>query len=97
MKINTNYRVCHLDHNWAGLQKAVDKYGPRVTVRNPGAVGCVTLLSNAPELKAGDVVKEFGLEEWDDYYARSVRTRGGPLAPRSASTTSRSTPPASRH
>jgi len=75
VKINTNYRVCHLDHNWAGLQKAVDKYGPRVTVRNPGAVGCVTLLSNDPELKAGDVVKEFGLEEWDDYYARSVRTR----------------------
>ena len=80
VKINTNYRVCHLDHNWSGLQKAVDKYGLRVTVRNPGAVGCVTLLSNDPELKAGDVVKEFGLEEWDDYYARSVRTRGGPLA-----------------
>ena len=79
VKINTNYRVCHLDGNWGGLQKAVRKYGQRVTVRNPGAVGCVTLLSNDPELKAEDVMKEFNIEEIDDYYARSVRLRGGEL------------------
>lgn len=79
VKINTNYRVCHLDYNWGKLRRAVKKYGQRVTVRNPGAVGCVTLLSNDPALKAEDVVKEFGIEELDDYYERSVRTRGGPL------------------
>ena len=77
VKINTNYRVCHLDGNRGGLQKAVRKYGQRVTVRNPGAVGCVTLLSNDPDLPAADVMKEFGIEEIDDYYARSVRLRGG--------------------
>lgn len=36
------------------------------------------LLSN-DGLKAEDVVKEFEIEELEDYYQRSVRTRGGPL------------------
>ena len=35
--------------------------------------------SNDPELKAEDVVKEFEIEELEDYYQRSVRARGGPL------------------
>ncbi len=79
VRINTNYAVCHLDFNWNGLKGAVDKYGPRVTVRNPGSVGCVTLLSNDPALKSADIVKEFGLVELTDYYERSQRLRGGRL------------------
>lgn len=83
VKINTNYAVCHLDFNWGGLEKAVETYGPRVTVRDPGSVGCVTLLSNDPALKVESVVKEFGLELLSDYYARSVKLRGGEI-PRTA-------------
>jgi len=78
-KINTNCRVCHLDGNWGALQKAVDKYGSGVTVRNPGAVGCVTFLSNDPKMPVDSIIKEFGLVLWDDYYDRAVKMRGGPL------------------
>jgi len=78
-KINTNCRVIHLDDNWGGIQKAIDKYGDRFEMRNPGAVGAVTVLSHDPALPIDDVIREFGLILWDDYYARSVRLRGGEL------------------
>ena len=78
-KINTNYAVCHLDGNWDALQKASDKYGRDVEVRNPGAVGCVTLLSYNPDKPVDEIVREFGLVLWDDYYDRAVKMRGGPL------------------
>ena len=76
-KINTNCRVIHLDDNWGGIQKAIDKYGDRFEMRNPGAVGAVTVLSHDPALPIDDIIREFGLILWDDYYARSVRLRGG--------------------
>lgn len=84
VRINTNCEVCHLDYNWDALRRAEAKYGPRMTVRDPGSVGCVTLLSNDPALKAETLLKEFGIEPLDDYYARSVRLRGGEI-PRCAS------------
>ena len=79
VKVNTNYAVCHLDFNLGGLEKAVAKYGPRVTVREAGSVGCVTLCSNDPALKASEVVAEFGLETLSEYYSRSQRLRGGAI------------------
>ena len=78
-RINTNYRVCHLDDNWGALDRAVAKYGQKVTVRNPGSVGCVTLLSNDPAVPVDDLIREFGLILWDDYYDRSTTLRGGPV------------------
>lgn len=83
VKINTNYTVCHLDYNMGKLRRALDKYAPRLTMRDPGSVGCVTLLSDDPELKTESVVAEFGLERLSDYYRRSVRRRGGEV-PRTA-------------
>lgn len=76
-KINTNCRVIHLDDNWGGIQRAINKYGDAFEMRNPGAVGAVTILSNDPQRPIEDIVREFGLILWDDYYARSVRLRGG--------------------
>ena len=78
-KINTNCRVIHLDDNWGGIQRAINKYGDRFEMRNPGAVGAVTVLSHDPALPIDDIIREFGLILWDDYYDRSVRLRGGPV------------------
>ena len=69
----------YLDDNWGALQRAKDKYGQKIEVRNPGRVGCVTFLSNDPAVPVDDLIKEFGLILWDDYYDRSVKLRGGPL------------------
>ena len=47
----------------------------------PGCIEEYTKAHNPipAELKAEDVVKEFEIEELEDYYQRSVRARGGPL------------------
>jgi hypothetical protein len=55
-------------------------YADRVEIRNPGSIGTVTLLSNDPSLPVEEVMREFALESYTDYLARSRRTRGEALA-----------------
>ena len=74
-RVNTNCRVLHLDFNRDKFPKVVRKYGRKVEFRNPGGVGTFTLLSNDPALPVDDVVREFGLETFTDYMARSRRVR----------------------
>ncbi len=79
VKINTNCRVLHLDENRGKFADVIRKYGTRVDIRNPGSVGTVTLLSNDPDLPVESVIREFGLELFDDYMARSRRVREAAL------------------
>ena len=79
-KINTNCRVVHMGMHWKHLEEAVRRYGPDVTVRNPGNVGACTLISNRPDRPIDDIIAELGIEIWDRYYARSVATRLDALA-----------------
>ncbi len=76
---NTNCRVVHLDGNWGKLQAAIDKYGQRIEVSDPGNVGAVLLTSEDPALPVDQVVKEFDIELWDGYYARSNAAREAAL------------------
>ena len=78
-KVNTNCRVLHLDENRNKFPEIVRKYGRRVEIRNPGSVGTVTLLSNDPTLPVETVMREFSLEPYTDYLARSRRTRESAL------------------
>ena len=73
--INTNCRVMHLDFNRERFPDVLRKYGRRVTIRNPGSVGSVTLVSNDPDLPVDTVMKEFDFEPLTDYFARSRRVR----------------------
>ena len=75
--INTNCRVLHLDFNRDRFPDIVRKYGRRVTIRNPGSVGTVTLQSNDPALAVDDIVKEFSLEPLTGYLDRARRMREG--------------------
>lgn len=79
VKVNTNYKVLHLDFNRTKFPDVVRKYGRRVEIRNPGSVGTVTLLSNDPTLPVETVMREFGLESYTDYLARSRKTRESAL------------------
>ena len=74
-KVNTNCKVLHLDENREKFPAVIRKYGRRVEIRNPGSVGTVTLLSNDPSLAVETVMREFALESYTDYLARSRRTR----------------------
>ena len=67
--------MLHLDFNWEKIQAAKDKYGSAIEVRDPGFVGAVMLTSESEEFSAEDVVREFGMERLDEYFARSRQCR----------------------
>lgn len=73
--VNLDYAVVHLDYNWEKLEAAKRKYGAEVEYRTPFGLGCVLLTSESDERTAGDVVSEFEIERWDDYYRRSMESR----------------------
>ena len=78
-QVNTNFRVMHLDFNREKFPDVIRKYGRRVTIRNPGSVGTVTLVSNDPGLPVDRVMEEFSLEPLTDYMARARRVRNETL------------------
>jgi predicted amidohydrolase len=78
-KINTNCRVIHLDYNREKFADLITAYGTRVSIRNPGSVGTVTLLSNDPGLPVDEVMRKFELEPYDDYLVRSRSVRESAL------------------
>ena len=69
--INLDSRLAHLDYNWDKLRALKQKYGPLVTIYDPGRVGCVLISSEHDSLSAEDMIKEFEIELLDDYFNRS--------------------------
>ena len=76
--INLDYQVVHLDENWEKLEAVKKKYGRGVTVFDPGFVGAVLLTSELDDVTSEEMVREFGIELWDDYYKRSADFRNRP-------------------
>lgn len=76
--LNLDCMVVHLDGNWGKLDAAKAKYGRGVTVFDPGHLGCVLLSSEMPDVSARDLVREFQMELWDEYYSRSMAHRHTP-------------------
>lgn len=72
-QINTNFAVIHWDFNHEKLDAARAKYGKKLDFRNSGTCGCFTLLSNDPDLPVMNVVREFEMQTWREYYASSVQ------------------------
>ena len=69
--LNLDYKICHLDENWEKFTSAKKKYGSEVTIHDNGDIGSIILRSESPARTSDDIVKEFGIELRDDYYARS--------------------------
>jgi len=69
--VNLDCLVVHLDYNWDRLKRAKEKYGPEVTIFDPGYLGSVLLTSESPARTARDIATEFGIELLDDYMARA--------------------------
>ncbi len=76
--VNLDCRVAHLDFNWEKLAAMKAKYGSRVSVFDPGYLGAVLIASESAEFTSDDLVGEFEIELWDDYYARSLAHRHDP-------------------
>ena len=71
--VNLDYEVVHLDNNWEKLAALKEKYGREVTIHDPGYVGVVLVSSESDKVSATEMLKEFDIKNWDDYYQRSVK------------------------
>ena len=74
-RINLDYQVIHLSQNWEKLEAVKAKYGTGVTISDPGYLGAVLLTSELDDVSSADMVKEFQIEIWDDFYRRSADCR----------------------
>lgn len=70
--VNLDCAVAHLDFNWERLRAMKEKYGPEVSVCDPGHLASVLISSETPDRTIQDLVAEFGIELLDDYLARSL-------------------------
>jgi hypothetical protein len=71
-RVNLDCELAHLDYNWERLRKLKAKYGPKVTISDPGRLGSVLISSEHETISVDEMIKEFEIEILDDYFARSL-------------------------
>jgi len=76
--VNLDCRLAHLDYNWGPLRKMKQKYGPKVTIKDPGHLGSVLISSEDETIGADDMIAEFEIELLDDYMQRALTHRHEP-------------------
>ena len=74
-EINLDSRLVHLDFNWERLTALKKKYGPAVTITDPGRLGAVLVASEDKNITADQMIAEFKLELLDDYLNRARNFR----------------------
>lgn len=77
-KVNLDCKLAHLDYNWERLRKLKAKYGPKVTISDPGCLGSVLISSEHETISVDEMIKEFEIELLDDYFARALAYRHKP-------------------
>ena len=71
--INLDYQVVHIgDGNMPKLQKLKEKYGRGVTIFDPGHLGPALVTSEVNQVSSKQMIEEFGISTWEDYYQRCV-------------------------
>ncbi len=74
-EINLDYFIVHLDGHWNKLEAMKSKYGPEVTIYDPGNLGSVLVSIESEQLSAAQLIKEFEFELLDEYLDRARRHR----------------------
>ena len=74
-RINLDYAICHLDFNRPRFQAAKEKYGPNFKITEPGGLGFVMISYEGTDKTIKDIIKEFDIELYDEYMARSRKVR----------------------
>ena len=77
-RVNLDCELAHLDYNWGRLRKLKAKYGPKVTISDPGCLGPVLISSEHETVSVNEMIKEFEIELLDDFFARSLAYRHKP-------------------
>ena len=73
--VNLDYELVHLDYNWDKMQKMKEKYGAGVNIYDPGYVGAVLITSENDTVTVKQMLKEFKIDNWDNYYKKSADYR----------------------
>ncbi len=76
--VNLDCRLAHLDYNWSKLRALKAKYGPKVTIKDPGFLGSVLITSEDEAVPVDEMIDEFEIELLDDYMARALAHRHTP-------------------
>ena len=69
--VNLDCELAHLDHNKVQLKELKKKYGEKVNIYDPGEVAVIMITSEADNISAEDMVKEFNIEPVDHYFNRT--------------------------
>jgi len=77
-RVNLDCELAHLDYNWERLRKLKAKYGPKVTISDPGCLGSVLISSEHETVGVDEMIEEFEIELLDDYFARALEYRHKP-------------------
>jgi hypothetical protein len=70
--LNLDCIVAHIDFNRDKFVALKKKYGPDVTIFDPGQLGSVLITSESQIVTIEEMVAEFEIELLDDYMARSL-------------------------
>jgi hypothetical protein len=74
-RINLDCELVHLDYNWDKLTALKEKYGPSVTITDPGELASVLITSNDSKTTVDQMIREFNIEQLDDYLNRAREFR----------------------
>lgn len=80
--VNLDNALVHLDYNWDRLKALKEKYGPAVTITDPGHLGAVMVASTHESMSADAMLDEFEMERLDDYLNRSLRIQKERVPPK---------------
>jgi predicted amidohydrolase len=76
--VNLDCCLAHLDYNWDKLEALKKKYGPNVSITEPGYLGSVLVASKEKDITAKNMIEEFDIELLDDYFNRALAHRDLP-------------------
>jgi len=79
--VNLDCELAHLDYNGARLTALKKKYGPAVTITDPGRLGSVMIASSRESIGVQAMIDEFEIERLDDYLNRALQYRNDRTAP----------------
>jgi predicted amidohydrolase len=78
--VNLDCQIVHLDDHWEKLDALKCKFGPDVTVYDPGEYGCVLVTSQSPDTTAREMIEEFEIIDYDEYLRVSRKQRSDVLS-----------------
>jgi len=76
--INLDYELTHYDRHTEKLPALKAKYGPAVTVFDPGNIGYFMVTSDHPEISVKEMFKEFGILSYHDYMNEVIASQDKP-------------------